>query len=256
MRGKVWHHPLVWLLGVCFALAVANGLILPSFEAIDEPEHFNFARYLAEGNRLPDQRDFSLAAEHGFSQEGGQVPLYYLLGAFLLRGLGEDVSDVAALTIPNPLSTCGDMSQPYSKGLWMRNPRREAWPYYGAALGVHVLRLFSSALALFTISGVYLTARATFPASRATGLVAAALVGFNPRFLTHSATVNNDNLLAALAAWGIYLAADTLRRGPSLVKSLALGIVAGLASLAKVSCLLYTSPSPRDRTRSRMPSSA
>ena len=28
------------------------------------------------------------------------------------------------------------------------------------------------------------------------------------------------------------------------------------ADLVRVSCLLYTSPSPRDRTRSRMPSSA
>ena len=32
---------------------------------------------------------------------------------------------------------------------------------------------------------------------------------------------------------------------------------AGIAALAEcVPCLLYTSPSPRDRTRSRMPSSA
>ena len=30
----------------------------------------------------------------------------------------------------------------------------------------------------------------------------------------------------------------------------------GLASVAEIACLLYTSPSPRDRTRSRMPSSA
>ena len=29
-----------------------------------------------------------------------------------------------------------------------------------------------------------------------------------------------------------------------------------LADLARIICLLYTSPSPRDRTRSRMPSSA
>jgi len=236
-RKPLWHHPLFWLLGVSFALAVANGLIVPSFEAIDEPQHFNFARYLAEGNGLPDQRDFVLAGEYGFGQEGGQAPLYYLLGALLLRGLGEDVSDVATLTVPNSLSTCGDTSQSYSKGLWMRNPQREAWPYYGSALGVHALRLFSSALALLTISGVYLTARATFPENRAVGLVAAALVGFNPRFLTHAATVNNDNLLVALSAWGVYLTVDTLRRGPSVVKSLALGAIAGLASLAKVSGL-------------------
>ena len=33
-------------------------------------------------------------------------------------------------------------------------------------------------------------------------------------------------------------------------------ILAGIMILHMVTCLLYTSPSPRDRTRSRMPSSA
>jgi len=234
-RKAVWQQPLSWLFVVFFALAVANGLILPSFEAIDEPVHFNFVRYLAAGNGLPDQRDFVLAQEYGFAQEGGQPPLYYVLSALILRGLGEGVGDVAALTRPNPLSTCGDTSQPYSKGLWMRDPQREAWPYRGAALGVHVLRLFSAVLGLVTIGGVYLTARTVFPENRGVGLVAAALVGFSPRFLTHSAAITNDNLVTALAAWGVYLTVDTLRRGPSLARSLALGTVIGLAMLAKVS---------------------
>ena len=41
------------------------------------------------------------------------------------------------------------------------------------------------------------------------------------------------------------------------MKSAALALLKGkVATLAKHTCLLYTSPSPRDRTRSRMPSSA
>ena len=41
------------------------------------------------------------------------------------------------------------------------------------------------------------------------------------------------------------------------LRSAAAGIVAGFGLLGSVAaCLLYTSPSPRDRTRSRMPSSA
>ena len=40
-------------------------------------------------------------------------------------------------------------------------------------------------------------------------------------------------------------------------KGIGFGIAKGLAEAgADIICLLYTSPSPRDRTRSRMPSSA
>ncbi len=224
-----------WLLVTFFALAVANGLIIPSFESMDEPEHFNYMRYLADGHGLPDQRDIATARAYNYYQEGGQPPLYYALGALVLQFVSEDVSDVEALTAPNPLSTCGDLSQPYSKGLYMRNPLREAWPYRGAALGVHLLRLFSAVLGVVTVSGVYLAARSAFPTVRNVGLVAAALVAFNPRFIVHSAAVTNDTLLAALSAWAIYLAVDTLRRGPSWPRSLALGTVIGLAAMTKVS---------------------
>ena len=49
-----------------------------------------------------------------------------------------------------------------------------------------------------------------------------------------------------------------LHIGYAVIASLALigAILANVAFRQKSTCLLYTSPSPRDRTRSRMPSSA
>jgi hypothetical protein len=108
------------------------------------------------------------------------------------------------------------------------------WPYHGAVLGVHALRLLSTLLGGLTILGVYMTARTAFPDSTYVALMAAALVSFNPRFITHSATVTNDSLLAALTAWGVYGCVDVLRHGPSTQRSVMLGIVIGLASLTKV----------------------
>jgi hypothetical protein len=239
---RVWQHPLLWMLCLSVALSVANGLILPAFEAMDEPEHFHFARYLAEGHGLPDQRDITSAVAYGYRQEGGQAPLYYLLSALVLRALGEDVGDVEALTVPNPLSTCGITSETHDKGMWLRNPAREQWPYRGAALGNHVLRLLGAVLAAVTVGGVYRTARVAFPQMRSAGLLAAALVGLNPRFLTHSGTMTNDVMAAALAAWVIYLAVATLRWGPALNRSVALGLTLGLAALTKASGVVLLSP--------------
>ena len=64
----------------------------------------------------------------------------------------------------------------------------------------------------------------------------------------------------ALAGWFVAQAATTLRGADRVVEVKGLAereVPADLAlwSLA-YTCLLYTSPSPRDRTRSRMPSSA
>lgn len=219
-------------------LTLANGLILPSFEAMDERFHFNLVRYLADGHPLPDQRDIALAIEEGYHQQGGQAPLYYVLNALLWRALKLDTTgwadDAATLATPNELSSCGDVSRTISKGLYLRWPQRERWPYTGAALGVHLLRACNSVWALVTILGVYFAARTSFPGIGYVPMLAAALAGLNPRFLLHSSTVTNDTLLAALAAWGVYLATATLRRGPTLGRTLALGLVAGLAALAKL----------------------
>ena len=72
-----------------------------------------------------------------------------------------------------------------------------------------------------------------------------------------------DQLPLPEAALDTYVAQRQLmERIASLVlmPSLLMSLLFGLASMAAVpgfhGCLLYTSPSPRDRTRSRMPSSA
>ena len=44
--------------------------------------------------------------------------------------------------------------------------------------------------------------------------------------------------------------------GLGIVGSLAFGDMMGLDVIGNITCLLYTSPSPRDATLSRMPSSA
>ena len=68
---------------------------------------------------------------------------------------------------------------------------------------------------------------------------------------------DNDRLLLQVEALTQEIASlneALLQKGESLSRQQR--IAKGLAKLMSNSCLLYTSPSPRDRTRSRMPSSA
>ncbi len=231
---RVWRHPLFWLLLVFSALSVVSGLLLPAFEAMDEPEHFHFIRYLAEYGQAPDHHDDELAEVYGFGQESTQAPLYHWLASLAVRALGMDIDDAKELTEPNPLSSCGSRGETHSKGLWIRHPHREAWPYRGSALAVHALRLLGTAFGALTIAGVYATAQAAFPRERGIRMLAAVLVGLNPRYILHSATITNDVLIAPLAAWGIFLSLRTLQMGFTWRRSILLGLVIGLASLTKV----------------------
>ena len=75
--------------------------------------------------------------------------------------------------------------------------------------------------------------------------------------------LKNKTIVISGATNGIGRAAaiELIKHGPNLVftyrnKELADELIAEINNDFPNSCLLYTSPSPRDRTRSRMPSSA
>ena len=84
--------------------------------------------------------------------------------------------------------------------------------------------------------------------------------------MTHTANENDYDMLVDLSShisrgnvWKVLV--DLSMKGaidePEYIYTVAVEVVAPNRDLAQyIVCLLYTSPSPRDRTRSRMPSSA
>ena len=68
--------------------------------------------------------------------------------------------------------------------------------------------------------------------------MAAGLVAFNPMFLFVSSSVNNDNLVNMLLALFVWTAVRWAGRSWNIAGPLALGVIAGLAALAKNSGLL------------------
>ena len=218
------------------ALAVIYGLLTPIYEGPDEIGHLLYVKHLVEGLGIPVQtREYAIT--YGFGQEGSQPPLYYALNAALVRSFGLSLAGREGLPPANPFTTCGRPG-PYNVALYRHDPRWEEFPYQGAARAVHVMRLFSALLGGLTVAAVYWTAHLAFPRPAEVALLAAAVVAFNPQFIFMGGVVNNDNLVNCLSALCVATTMFCLRRGFTAVRVLALGLICGLATLAKVGGLM------------------
>jgi len=229
--------PLFWLAVLYLALALAYGVVVPPFEGLDEIEHFGVVRYVAEVGRLPVQGDAALTAYH-VRQEASQPPLYYLLARPLLRLTGVSTTDTGNYLTPNPYVTCGDDAIRANKAALRHDPFDESFPWHGALLAVHLLRVFSTLLQTFTVVGVYAIAQRVFPHRPGVPALAAALTAFNPQFLIVASNVNNDNVATPVIIWGVYVTVLVVQKGLTFRRAVALGALMGLASLSKLTGLL------------------
>ena len=224
MRARQWI--LVVILGLYFVVAGAFSVATPIFEAPDEPQHFFYARHLAQTGRLPVAKEGTL-----WAQEATQPPLYYALTATVIAAV--HTSDAEAVAQRNPHAAIGVPLYPDNKNAYVHT-QAERFPWRGTVLAVHLARLVSVLLGSVT---VWMTYRLGLEVGfgEVVSLAGAAVVAFLPQFGFISGAVNNDNLVTALAAVGLVLLMRYLRRGPSPRHAVALGLVAGLATLAKLS---------------------
>ncbi|MEE8391116.1 MAG: hypothetical protein V3S14_10015 [Anaerolineae bacterium] len=226
-----------WLILACFIpLAVTYGLVVPPFENLDEIEHFEMVRYIAETGQLPVHGTAAAQAYH-YRQEASQPPLYHLLSAGLVRLLGLEADDAAASWRLNPCVACGPGAASLydNRAVLYHDPNREAFPWQSTLLTLHVLRLWSTLLQTVTVAGTYVLGRLVFPQHPVVSSVAMAVVAFNPQFLLVASGVNNDNLVTPLVTLGLCLLLRIWRDGLSARRTVGLGVLAGLAGLTKLS---------------------
>lgn len=233
--------PLVTVLVVYLLLALLYSVVVPIFEAPDEPAHFLYANDLAAGKGLP------ILSYSGSPEEYHQPPLYYWLVAAILRRF--DTSDYDQFTVSNPHAAISDASTPGNKNAFLHDPARENWPFKGLALAVHMGRLTSVGLGMVTICATYGLALKLFSppssphvlreqdATNASRILkaaaAAAVVAFNPQFLFMSGALNNDNAVTALCSLALWATVIYFDRPRSVRWLVILGVLSGLASLTK-----------------------
>jgi len=231
------HLPLAVLLASFLLLATIYNVVSTPFEAPDEIGHFYYVVHLLQQHRLPVVPAESPPPH--YEHEGAQPPLYYVSTALFIRTLaaplGLNLEDADAPLETNPHSTCGKPGVRYNVAYLAHDPHRERLPYQGRVRVLHVARLWSSLLGMATVAGVFAVTRLAFPDAPQAAWLAAGLTAFTPEFLFTAGAVSNDNLVTALATWGIYVALHTLRDGPRWPLTLALGLISGLAALSKLS---------------------
>ncbi|CAA9542262.1 MAG: hypothetical protein AVDCRST_MAG49-987 [uncultured Thermomicrobiales bacterium] len=221
---------LALLLLACAVLGAAWSLVVPTFEAPDEPAHWSYVTYLARERELPAHADRVPGKPWPGSYESHQPPLFYAAAAALLRfGPGSEERVVLAR---NPAFRTGpDEANVFEHAPEMPAPQ-DARP------GILSVRLLSAACGLATTLLTYLVANAVFGGRRAPALAAAALVGFSPQFLFIAGSVNNDAMAACLGTAALLPMLRLLSRRPARWWwAAAAGGLVGAAALVKLSAL-------------------
>lgn len=239
MSQRGW---LTLILVLYLSLGVLYSLSTPPLEASDEFKHYPYVRYVQTHRDLPvlDLKTCLQASDDcPWLQDGGQPPLYYILVAAATSWI--DTSDLHELRWMNWHAFIGDPSQVCNKNLIIHIPERESFPWRGAVLAIHLIRLLTLGFGAATVALTYLLACELFPNRPSLALGAAALTAFNPMFLFVNAAVNNDALAALMGNLFLFLVVRLARdgvRGPvPLWRYGVIGVTTGLFLLTKLSGL-------------------
>ena len=221
---------LLAILGLYFLLGAAYGVLAPAQEKPDEEWHYAYVRYLAQQGTLPPITPEE--SQNPALQEAGQPPLFYAAAASATRLLRLDLPVPRLSRNPHwgypARGTVNDNKNRFvhRPGEWRALPLR----------ALFVLRLFSLGLGAGSVISAYGLARAV-RASATVALAAAAFVAMVPQYLFIASSVSNDALIASLTGAALWALVVALRDRPRVGPWLIFGLLAGLASLTKVSGL-------------------
>jgi 4-amino-4-deoxy-L-arabinose transferase-like glycosyltransferase len=176
---------------------------------------------------LPVQRLEELGQAH-------QPPLYYMIAA--IATLPVDLSDITGAFKSNPLFMWGGQGgNEINAAIHISD---ETFPFQGQALALHLVRGVSLLMGMITVMLTIAIGWEIFPDRLLIGLMAGALVAFNPQFLFISGAANNDNLLAMAATGAWWQTLRILKRREQWRQWVYVGVWIAVAILTKLSGLV------------------
>jgi hypothetical protein len=218
-------------------LSLAASLGVPIFEGPDEMEHYLYMRYLINHRAFPvvDEGVWKFTERH-------QPPLYYLLGAALTFWIPE--TGLSNLLQPNPFGgyQIEAVGHDNKNGVLHTSAREADFPYHGPVLAIHLLRLLSVGLNLGTLLAIYALASKVLGENNWLMVGALAFAAGNPVFIAQGGMVTNDALVVFLGHLIILLCLNAQNTSTPYRQFGGLGLLWGLAILAKMSALIFAVP--------------
>ncbi len=232
-----------------FLNAAIWSIVMPAFNAPDEPAHYAYVESLGEHHRLPYKDP--TAPGGSYSAEAllaiqytalhvTQHPEIKLPWTNLEQAQWASANSTASERRPDLVGGGYTAAGSYSPFYYVLE-----LPAYVAVKGSDVftrlgmMRLVSALLAGLTALAGFLFVRELFPTRTWAAALGGFAVAFQPMFAQMGGAVNNDVLLFLLATLELYVLARIWRRGMSLGHAAAAGTVLGLGVLAKPTIIAF-----------------
>ncbi|HEY9528040.1 MAG TPA: hypothetical protein VIR02_13185 [Anaerolineales bacterium] len=207
MNERRW---LILILGLYTLLALAYSLLMPIWEAPDEPAHYHLAWHLAH---------YKEYASEEINYEAHQPRAFYYLGSWMIRAL--DTIDPALTRYIRPTEYKYNIRKPVRRFEWTDENYRFVW-------GIYLLRWVNIVLGGIALWLSWKTFKHVAPTQPALCIAALAFAALTPQYLHIMASVNND-ALGTLAGALLFYTAIRFLNEPS--NALGLPLIAAAISL-------------------------
>jgi hypothetical protein len=179
---------LILIFALYFLLAIGYSLLMPLWEAPDEPAHYHLAWHLATYEEYPSEE---------INYERHQPRAYYYFGSWVIRAL--DSVDTELTRFRRPKEYPFTIRKPERRFEWTDQNYRPLW-------GVYILRWVNIVVGAGALWLNWKTFKRIAPDEPFLCLAALAFTALMPQYLHITSSVNNDTLGTLAGALLFYLA--------------------------------------------------
>lgn len=210
---------LMLLFSFYFLLALGYSLLMPIWEAPDEPLHYHLAWRVARGKSYPTY-------EH--NHEAYQPRAYYYAASLVIRAL--DKFDPRFSDYVLPPHEPRNLRKPKAMFFWSSEN-------YRFLLGVYMLRWVNILLGALALRLSWKAFRILAPEKPSLGIAALALAALTPQFLHIMSSVSNDAVGTLAGAALFYLAIRFVKEPSNLLGLLSIVLAFVLPFITKLTVL-------------------